>query len=188
MALAAGSLKIEIARRKLLAGGVIAYPTESVWGLGCDPNNRQAVERLLAIKGRSVDKGLILIAASSDQLQPYLQGLDAQQVARLQARQSWPVTWVIPDNGVVPIWVKGSNSGVAVRVSTNKLVVDLCRAFGGPIISTSANQSGMPTPRWPWQVWRQLPGVDYCVGGQPANPGRPSEIKDLITDKVLRAR
>lgn len=188
MTLAAGSLKIEIARRELLAGGVIAYPTESVWGLGCDPNNRLAVERLLAIKGRAIDKGLILIAASGDQLQPYLQGLSAQQIARLEAGQPWPVTWVVPDNGVAPVWVRGSNKGIAVRVSTYKLVVDLCLAFGGPIISTSANQSGMPTPRWPWQLRRQLPDVDYCVGGRPADPGRPSEIKDLITDKVLRAR
>lgn len=188
MTLVAGSLKIDIARRELAAGGVIAYPTESVWGLGCDPNNRQAVERLLAIKGRAVEKGLILIAANCDQLWPYLQGLDAQQISRLEAPQPWPVTWIIPDNGLTPEWVKGSNKGVAVRVSTNKLVVDLCLAFGGPIISTSANQSGMPTARWPWQLRRQLPDLDYCVGGRPADPGRPSEIKDLITDKVLRAR
>lgn len=179
-------LKLEAARRQLVAGGVIAYPTEAVWGLGCDPQNPVAVAKLLAIKGRNVSKGLILVAASIEQFAPYLQGLDAARRATLDASWPGPVTWLVPDNGYAPAWIKGQHSSVALRVSAHKQVAALCVAFAGPLVSTSANPAGKPTARWPWQVQAQLWGLDYCLPGQVGSSDRPSEIRDLMSGNILR--
>ena len=180
-------LKLDVARRTLLDGGVIAYPTEAVWGLGCDPHNDTAVNKLLEIKQRDASKGLILVAASIEQFTPYLEGLDPLLLARLE--QSWPgpVTWLVPDNGTASQRVRGDNSSVALRVSAHKPVVDLCRSFGGPIVSTSANRSSRPTARWPWQLQTQLPAVDYCLNGPLGNAYRPSEIRDLVSGQLHRS-
>jgi L-threonylcarbamoyladenylate synthase len=179
-------LKLEIARSQLRAGGVIAYPTEGVWGLGCDPFDKTAVSKLLAIKGRAETKGLILVAASIEQFDDYLEGLEPALRAKLKC--SWPghITWLVPDNGFTPNWIKGKNQYVALRVSAYQPVVDLCLAFGGPIVSSSANISGHPTVKWPWQLRRQLPSLDYCMNGPLGLAGKPSEIRELISGKVLR--
>ena len=179
-------VKLELARRQLLAGGVIAYPTEAVWGVGCDPHNEAAVNKLLMIKQRSVSKGLIVVAASIDQFAHYLKGLEPLLLAQLE--QSWPgpVTWLVPDNGYAPRWIVGSNSRVALRVSAHKPVVDLCKSFDGPIVSSSANRSNRPTSRWPWQLQCQLPEVDYCMNGPLGGADKPSEIRDLMSAKVHR--
>ncbi|MEE8057220.1 MAG: Sua5/YciO/YrdC/YwlC family protein [Pseudomonadales bacterium] len=179
-------LKLDVARRRLQAGGVIAYPTEAVWGIGCDPNNGMAVNKLLAIKGRDVSKGLILVAASIDQFADYLEGLERLLRAKLEHSWPGPITWLVPDNGFAPKWIVGSNSCVALRVSAHKPVVDLCRSFGGPIVSTSANHSDRPPLRWPWQLQQRLLGLDFCLHGSLGVASKPSEIRDLISDKVLR--
>jgi L-threonylcarbamoyladenylate synthase len=180
-------LNVKKAAQIMSGGGVIAYPTEAIWGLGCDPNNKKATERLIALKGRSPDKGLILIAASTQQLAPYLDGLEPKLRAKLDANRPAPTTWLVPDNGVAPSWIKGQFPTVAVRVSTHPIVVQLCLEFGGPIVSTSANYSGEQPPRWPWQVRKQLGhGLNFILHGQLGGANRPSEIMDLITDKVLR--
>lgn len=179
-------LKLDRARRLLQAGKVVAYPTESVWGLGCDPHNGLAVEKLLSLKRRDVSKGLILVAASMEQLAVYLQGLDEQQRATLAASWPGPVTWLVPDNGHAPQWITGGQPSVALRVSAHKPVVDLCLAFGGPIVSTSANLTGHAPPRWPWLLHQQLPKLDYCLHGALGDRNKPTEIRDLLSAKVLR--
>ena len=121
-------------------GGVIAYPTEAVWGLGCDPSNEAAVARLLALKQRPVDKGLILVAGTLEQFHGLLDW-DALPTDRSEAVfASWPGphTWIVPTSGRVPHWITGAHDGVAVRVSAHPQVVALCDAFGGPLVSTSA--------------------------------------------------
>lgn len=179
-------LKVDLAGRRLRAGQVIAYPTEGVWGLGCDPHDPVAVERLLAIKRRPVAKGLILVAADIAQFEPYLTGLEANLRARLHASWPGPFTWLVPDNGYAPAWIRGHHSAVALRVSAHPLVAALCRAFGGPLVSTSANRSGRATPRHRWQVLRQLPELDYCLPGALGGAGQPSEIRDLLSNRVIR--
>ena len=180
-------LKLKFAAQVMRYGGIIAYPTEAIWGLGCDPNNKKAISRLLSLKGRDPDKGLILVAASFGQLSPYLDGLESRYLDKLKQTQPMPVTWLVPDNGTAPVWVKGSYSSVALRVSTHTMVRQLCLLFDGPIVSTSANFTGEQPPNWPWQVRRQLGyGLDYLVHGQLGKAKRPSEIRDLITGKVLR--
>ncbi len=180
-------LKLEAARRQLWAGNVIAYPTEAVWGVGCDPHNEAAVHKLLAIKGREIGKGLILVAASIDQFDDYLKGLEPSLLAKLKSSWPGPITWLVPDNGFAPRWVIGDNTRLALRVSAHQPVIDLCRSFGGPITSSSANVSGRPTPKWPWQLQKQLLGLDFCMNGPLGVASKPSEIRDLITDKVIRA-
>lgn len=171
----------------MVEGGVVAYPTEAVWGLGCDPANPEAIRRLLSIKHRPPEKGLILVAASIEQLEPYISHLD--QAQRRTLEQSWPgpITWIIPNAKRALPLVRGEHSGVAARVSAHPVVIALCRAFGGPIISTSANRSGDPPARDAATVRRYFPDQLAAVApGEIGTAARPSEIRDLLTGVVLR--
>lgn len=168
---------------------VIAYPTEAVFGLGCDPLNEGAVQRLLEIKQRPVEKGLILIAANYEQLRPYIDEskLTAQQLQRIKATWPGPVTWVMPARDTVPKWLTGQFDSIAVRVSAHSTVQQLCLAFGHPITSTSANLSGMPPCKDAGEVTCQLGSelgaiVDASVG----DLAKPTTIKDALTNEVYR--
>lgn len=173
--------------RLLAEGEVIAYPTEAVWGLGCDPHNRTAVERILSLKGRPVSKGLILVAASIDQFQPYLSGISPEQRRRLEESWPGPITWLVPDNGYAPLWIRGQHSSVALRVSAHPVAAGLCRAFGGPIVSTSANRAGMREARDQTAVRRQFGRQLAAIApGLVGMASRPTEIRDLLTGVVLR--
>jgi L-threonylcarbamoyladenylate synthase len=180
-------LKLQTALMVLSKGGVIGYPTESVWGLGCDPLNQDAVSHLLKIKRRSVTKGLILVAASVDQFMPYLEGLSPAHLAKFSAPRDQPCTWILPANNYAPKWITGDYTSVALRVSAHKQTAELCHAFGGPLVSTSANLAGHAPAYWPWQLHRLLSrGLDYILPGALSQAGKPSEIRDLITDKIYR--
>lgn len=168
-------------------GGVVAYPTEGVWGLGCDPANADAVYRILRLKGRPVSKGVILIAADIAMLEPFLQGVDASQRALLAA--SWPgaVTWLIPNNGAAANWITGDNDRLAVRVTAHPLAAALSRAFGGPLVSTSANPGGLPAAVSLIKVKAYFgASLDDYLPGRVGHPGRPSEIRDLLSGRVIR--
>ncbi|HEY0719815.1 MAG TPA: Sua5/YciO/YrdC/YwlC family protein, partial [Gammaproteobacteria bacterium] len=128
--------------RVLHDGGLIAYPTEAVYGLGCDPLNADAVLRLLELKQRPWQKGLILIAAEQTQLEPYLLPLDSAMLARVAPTWPGPYTWLLPARDETPWWLRGEHDTLAVRVTAHPVAAALCRAFGGPIISTSANLAG----------------------------------------------
>ena len=170
-------------------GGVIAYPTEGVWGLGCNPMDDAAVTRLLAIKQRDIDKGLILIAAHEAQLAPYVD-LGALPAARLaEVRASWPGpnTWIVPAGKATPGWITGAHRGIAVRVSAHPDVVALCNAFDGALVSTSANLAGQPAPSRREELdpalLADIDGV--CVGETGGRTG-PSVIRDALRGDVLR--
>ncbi len=171
----------------LHAGGLIAYPTEAVYGLGCDPVNYDAVERLLLLKHRPWQKGMILIAASIEQLHPYIQPVASPYRAKLEATWPGPNTWLIPASESCPIWIKGLHKTVAVRVSAHPLVRELCSTFGGAIVSTSANHAGKPPLMSPLRVLRTLGAeVDYCLHGELGGAKRPTVIRDLLSDETLR--
>lgn len=173
----------------LRAGGVVAYPTEAVWGLGCDPFDEAAVTRLLAIKQRPVDKGLILVAASVAQLDG-LAHWDALATDRRDAvLASWPGpnTWVVPATARVPRWITGGHDGVALRVSAHPVVVALCSAFG-PLTSTSANLAGEPPARSRAELDPRLVGMlDATCFGETGAMASPTQIRDARTGEVLRA-
>ncbi len=176
-------------------GGIIAYPTEAVWGLGCDPYNVEALERVIALKQRDPTKGLILVASSIDQFNPMLTDISPEQRQKLEG--SWPgaITWLVPNNGHVPALISGSFSSIALRVSPHPIVQALCNAFGGPIVSTSANPQGKPAAVTASQVrdYFQVSDskdkantINAMTEGSVGNRKQPSTIKDLVTDKVFR--
>jgi L-threonylcarbamoyladenylate synthase len=180
--------RIKQAVSMLHRGGVIGYPTEAVWGLGCDPYRRDAVERLLQLKQRPVNKGLILVAAGMDQLAPLIRPLSPGQQAQLTLSWPGPTTWLIPDpDNLIPRWIKGDHGSVAVRVSDHAQVVALCRAFGGPLVSSSANLSGQDAARSLTEV-RQHFGrkLDYLLPGALSGRDQPSTIRDLCSGATLR--
>jgi L-threonylcarbamoyladenylate synthase len=172
---------------------VIAYPTEAVWGYGCDPFNARAVQRLLDLKQRDWRKGLIVVAANEAQLEPLLAPLTLQQRQLLRQRWPGPVTWVVPDQQRwLPHWVKGQHGSVAVRVSAHPVVQTLCLAWGGPLISTSANRSGQPPARTELAMRRQLRldahdlQPDLIVPGATLGLAKPTAIYDLLSQRLVR--
>ncbi len=173
----------------LSGGGVIAYPTEAVWGLGCDPWNQKAVERILSIKRRPVEKGLILVAADQNQILPLLETVTDEQIQLLNESWPGPVTWLIPDPGQwVPEWIRGQHLSVAVRVSAHPVVRELCLNWGKPLVSTSANRAGEPAHTTRIGVDAELGSeVDYVVAGETGGQNTPSRICDLLSRQVLRA-
>ncbi|MBT8419846.1 MAG: Sua5/YciO/YrdC/YwlC family protein [Gammaproteobacteria bacterium] len=171
----------------LKAGGVIAYPTEAVFGLGCDPRNDEAVLRLLALKKRSVSQGLILVASRFSQLAPFIETLDPVRMREIHATWPGPVTWIFPARPATPPWLTGHHDSLAVRVSANPGVVALCESFGSALVSTSANISGLPAARNILDVRRQFgQKLDYILPGQVGGRQRPSEIRNGLTGCVLR--
>lgn len=184
-------LSLADAANALKKGGVLAYPTEAVWGLGCDPDDETAVMRLLAIKQRPVDKGLILIAANLDQLRPFLDlpALPSERLAEVLATWPGPHTWVMPAGPRAPRWITGAHSGIAVRVSAHPVVVTLCTVFGGALVSTSANRGGEPAPADLAELERSglLAQLDGRLDGETSFLDRPTPIRDALSGAVLRA-
>lgn len=174
--------------RILRAGGVVAYPTEGVFGLGCDPFNEGAVLRLLAIKHRPVHKGLILIAADVGQLAPLLRPESEALMAPVLASWPGPSTWILPAGPGVPAWLTGGSDGIALRVTAHPPAADLCRAFGGALVSTSANATGRPPARSALAVRRALGNrIDYVLTGATGGAAGPSEIRDARDGRLVRA-
>ncbi|GAH54569.1 unnamed protein product [marine sediment metagenome] len=147
---------------------VIAYPTEAVFGVGCDPDSETAVMRLLELKQRPVDKGLILIAANYEQLKPYIDDTMLTDVQRETIFSRWPgpVTFVFPAPATTPRWLTGRFDSLAVRVTDHPLVVALCQAYGKPLVSTSANLSGLPPCRTVDEVRAQFGAAFPVVPGE----------------------
>ena len=180
--------QLQLACSAILQGGVIAYPTEAVWGLGCDPWSFQAVTRILELKNRPVEKGLILVAASVEQIRFLLDPLPEE--LQRAALSHWPgqVTCLLPDvNKQIPDWVRGSHSSIAVRVSEHPVVIALCEGAGMPLISTSCNPAGQDPARDASQVRRYFDDqLDQIVPGDLGGNRKPSRIIDIVSGKQLR--
>lgn len=180
--------QIQRAAAALREGGVVGYPTEAVWGLGCDPDNDDALATLLRLKRRDPAKGVILVAASIEQFVEWLEGLPAVQHASLAASWPGPNTWLVPHNGRSHALVHGAHDRVALRVSAHPLVAALCEAFGGPIVSTSANVAS-EAPAMSADEVRATFGsrLDALVEGELGGRERPSTIRDLASGRILRS-
>lgn len=168
-------------------GKVIAYPTEAVFGLGCDPNNLEAVQRVLELKQRPAHKGLILIAASLQQLEPWLLPLEPWLLQRVAA--TWPgaVTWLLPVRPEVSPLVRGEHDTLAVRVTAHPVCRALCDCLGHPLISTSANLNGQEPARSIADIVQQFDQqlafiLDAPLGGQ----AQPTQIRDGRTGEIIR--
>ncbi len=183
------TLTIAAAVSVLQGGGIIAYPTEAVWGLGCDPLNESAVLRLLAIKQREPEKGLILIAAGLKQLQPFIEIQPLPPDRREIVLASWPGphTWILPASVAAPRWITGTHRGIAVRISAHPDVIALCNQYGGALVSTSANLSGQPAARSRTDLDQSLlQQLDGVLGGETGGLQRPSSIRDALSGEALR--
>lgn len=181
-------LKSRLASRILLRGGVIAYPTEGVWGFGCLPRNEQGARRILKIKGRSAAKGMILVAARISQFSDYIEGLTQDQLDLLAASWPGPVTWLVPDNGSTPEWIVGDHDTVALRVSAHPIIQSICTQTKSALISTSANIAGRAPAQNSLQIRRSFGNVlDYIYPGELSQPGKPTEIRHLVDNSVVRA-
>jgi len=175
---------LALAARALRHGKIVAYPTEGVYGLGCDPRQRAAVARLLKLKRRRWQKGLILIAADPAQLAPYV--ADLPDIAR----RTWPGphTWLVPARPDCPRWLRGVHELIAVRITAHPLAAGLCRTAGMALVSTSANRAGAVPARFARDVRRRLGHrVDYVLAGRVGARKRPTPIRNALTGASLRA-
>lgn len=181
-------LALDGAVTALRGGGVVAYPTEAVYGLGCDPRDATALDRILALKSRPTSLGLILIASEFSQLAPFLAPLPAALEARATATWPGPITWIWPCVAGLPAVLTGGRDTLAVRVTAHEGAAALCHAFGGALVSTSANHHGEPTAREAAAVRAAFPtGLDVIVDLPCGGLARPTEIRDVRTGAVLRA-
>ena len=174
----------------LRSSGVLAYPTEAVYGLGCDPHDPLAFERIFALKQRPPTQGVLLIAADFGQVERYIDFAAVPGEVLQQVRASWPGphTWIFPRSAEVPDWVAGKHAGIALRVTAHEPAAALCRAFGGALVSTSANPHRQPPARTAQQVadyfGDALDGVlEAPLGGQLS----PTVIRDALSGAIIRA-
>jgi L-threonylcarbamoyladenylate synthase len=180
-------LDIASAVEQIRAGHIIAYPTEAVYGLGCDPANESTVRKLLSLKGRHESAGLVLIASKYSQLLPWISNIEKSLKDR--AMQSWPgpVTWLFPRATGVQDYVAGNHDTIAVRVTAHGPSQELCDALGSALISTSANRSAARPARSAGEVHNyfghQLAGI---LAGPLGGAENPSEIRDLVSGNVIR--
>lgn len=176
------------ATRILHGGGVIAYPTETVYGLGCDPLYAKAVFAIMDLKQRPIEKGLILIGSRLEHLLPYFEPLETRRMAAIQRTWPGPVTWLLPARTHVPDWLTGGRDTIAVRITSHPVAAALCARFGGAIVSTSANPAGKPPARNPLQIRRYFGNtLDDILCNAHASRGSASEIRDGRSGRVIRA-
>jgi L-threonylcarbamoyladenylate synthase len=181
-------LKLREAAGVLRSGGIVAYPTEAVWGLGCDPFNPHACSRLMALKRRALGKGMIVVASHFDQIEPMLKMVDERIEQRAHATWPGPMTWLWPAEDWVPDWLTGRRNRIAVRISAHPVVRELCDAYDGPIVSTSANASGRVPAQTATQVRMWFgDAVDLIVPGDTGGLDKPTPIRDLLTGMTMRA-
>jgi L-threonylcarbamoyladenylate synthase len=177
---------INRAARILRGGGVVAYPTEGVYGLGCLPDDFVAVSRVLDMKERDPALGLVLIATDIEQLDGWIEL--PRKSPELKSSSDKPVTWIVPATDDVPYWIRGEHAGLAVRMTTHPVAAALCDATDSALVSTSANVHGRPPARSVFVLRRRFGAlVDYIVPGECGPASGPSEIRDLASGKVLRS-
>lgn len=175
--------------KAILRGAVIACPTDTIWSFGCHPLLAQPVARILGIKQRPAEKGLILLGSSLDYFEPYIEDkLTSKQVTLLTGTMSHPVTWLVPASDQCPIWIRGHFPNVAIRITNHPFIREICELIQSPIVSTSANRAGGATLRHVWQARHNFNGqIDYIVSGFDSGTKRASEIKSLESGHIIRA-
>jgi len=177
---------LEHAARVIAAGGIVAYPTEFCYGLGCDPRDNASIERLLRLKQRRWEQGLILIGA---RLQDFARYTDLSSRLLQNAKATWPgpYTWLLPAWPRVSQWIRGRHDSVALRWTAHPGAAALCREVRGALISTSANRHGRPAALSAAAVQREFNGqVDYVLEGRLGGAAAPSVIQDARSGAVVR--
>ncbi|WP_198334803.1 L-threonylcarbamoyladenylate synthase [Psychrobacter namhaensis] len=191
----------------LKAGQLLAYPTESVWGIGCDPYDKQAVERILAIKQRPQSKGMIVITDSVERVKPLLAPLSEAQ--RHPMLKSWQTdsehvelqykqahTWLVPIPQTlattIPPWITGQHQTVAIRVIAHPLIRELCQQLAGAhnpfglLVSTSCNPSGQPPAKTFSEAYAYFGEQISYLQAETLGYTLPSQIRDATTGLIIR--
>lgn len=178
-------LNLEKITAILKGGGIIAYPTESCYGLGCDPDNEQAVMKIITLKKRAVDQGVIIIGANLDSLKPYCDTLKAPDIKKIAKTWPGPTTWLVPSS--THYWLRGKHPTLAMRVPDHVGAREICTHFGKPIVSTSANPHHFASAKTADAVYDYFnASVDLIVPGKIGKRQTPSTIIDLKTQKTIR--
>lgn len=165
---------------------MIAYATESCYGLGCDPRNPLAVRRVLKLKGRSQGKGFILIAGRISQLEPYVAPLTSRERRVLSEQWPGPITFLLRPSPQAPGRLRGGHDKIAARLTAHPDAVRLCNALDMALVSTSANRSGLKPSRT-YRECKQAFGANVMViPGRIGKRKRPSTVKDLESGKIIR--
>lgn len=165
---------------------MIAYPTEAVYGLGCDPWNPLAVSRIFGIKKRSINKGLIVIASDLAQLESLITFPNQKILNKVTSTWPGPFTWIVPASDQCPDWLRGDHTGLAVRVTNHPVCRALCEMMG-PIVSTSANVSDKPPAMVGWKIQMMFSEkLDYILRGSSSGEACPTTIIDAVSGKLIR--
>ncbi|MEQ1532937.1 MAG: Sua5/YciO/YrdC/YwlC family protein [Sideroxydans sp.] len=170
----------------LKRGGLIAYPTESCYGLGCDPDNRKAVHRILKLKQRPQRKGLILIASQYAQVARYLKPLTSNEQAKLQQDGAQAVTYLMPVKDSAPRWLRGDHDTLAVRLTAHPIAKKLCRTADSALVSTSANRSGCRPAKTYAECQRLFGKTVWVLRGRVGKRKQPSTIRAWSDGRILR--
>ena len=179
-------ISVAEAIQALKRGEVIAYPTEAVYGLGCDPTNETALQTLLALKQRSATKGLIVVAAEFAQLENFVKPISSALLETILATWPGPYTWVFPAKPIVSKLIRGDQPTIAVRISAHPVIQQLCRSFG-PLISTSANKTENTPIREAHTITKIFGPEIKIVAGELGSLQNPTSIRDALTGKILRS-
>jgi L-threonylcarbamoyladenylate synthase len=171
----------------LRRGGLIAYPTESCYGLGCDPDNRVAVLRLLKLKQRAQHKGLILIASDYHQVARYLQPLTHSEQAKLKSDGAKAITYLMPARPSAPRWLRGAHDTLAVRLTAHEEASRLCRGVNSALVSTSANRSGQRPAKTYAECLRLFGKKVWVLPGRVGKYKKTSTIRAWVNGKIIRS-
>jgi L-threonylcarbamoyladenylate synthase len=181
-----GTTLIRKVRAHLKNGGVIAYPTESCYGLGCDPRNGRAVQRLLRLKQRPQSKGLLLVADRFERLAPFVAALDTQEHASLKQWWPGPFTLLLPASRKTPRWLRGAHDSIGVRVTAHPEAASLCRRLGMALVSSSANRSGLRPLKTYADCTRAFGRDALVLRGKIGKRKSPSTIIDFKNGRLIR--
>lgn len=180
------------AAKVIKAGGVILYPTDTVWGLGCDASESEAIQKIFDIKKRRQDKSLVLLAADLDMVTRYVREVPEMAIQLIEVNDA-PMTIIYPESMYIAPEAVGSDGSVGIRIPLNADCVDLCRKVGRPIVSTSANFSGEPAPKSFADIPDEIKeAVDYIVDPalEKGSTGKSSQVIKVGLDgkiEIIRA-
>ena len=171
----------------LLNHGVVAYPTEAVFGFGCLPQDLTAIEKILAIKHRPISKGLILVASSLEQVLPFVVSPSADERKLILSPKERPTTYLLRARNTTGVHLKGRFSTLAIRISDHPIVRQLCDHLEQPLVSTSANITGKRPASTALQVRLQFATkLDHIVDAPVGEHAQVSDIYDLTSHRYLR--
>ncbi len=181
------SEQIRQATTVVAAGGIVAYPTEHCYGLGCNPLHEQAVRRILHLKHRSWDKGLIVIVDNIRRLARLVELSDRSLLVQPLASWPGPYTWLLPALSSTPLWLRGRHDTLAVRIPGHRIALELCRRAGSAIVSTSANRKDQLPLRSAARVRSEFgDAIDWIIDGPVGDRLTPSVIRDAATGRLIR--